>query len=143
MHMHLDCYAYFEAAAGACTAAEQPCVHVCARVPAHAHACVSVRLWGWNPLQSALHWVGFQVRCPLTRKYRKHGPPTLCSKRIVCSSPMPEAANLWHGWTQPLELLYSLCAQAEAVVSSMHINLALNLVLREEVLVEKCLGECT
>jgi hypothetical protein len=31
--------------------------------------------------------------------------------------------------------------QAEAVVSDMRINLALNLVLREEVLVEKCLGE--
>lgn len=31
--------------------------------------------------------------------------------------------------------------QAEAVVSGMQINLALNLVLREEVLVEKCLGE--
>eukprot|EP00983_Pelagomonas_calceolata_P014099 450755-Pelagomonas_calceolata.AAC.14 len=31
--------------------------------------------------------------------------------------------------------------QAQAVVSTMRIDLALNLVLREEVLVEKCLGE--
>jgi len=48
-------------------------------------------------------------------------------------------ANPAHEHATPLAWTLS---QAEAVVEKMHVTLALNMTLREEVLVEKCLGGC-